>query len=118
MSYVAQQLQPQHMMRAGVGLEWCCPPFTQYVPTGTLLTDIGALTLGTAHLFVLNGNPVCATVINNPIGLNVTGSAILSPPTDMDCQDLILWIPYQNQDPTLRIPCCPVTTTTTCTPIN
>ena len=106
------------MVRAGLGLEACCETYPgssiyiQYVPIGTLLSNIGALTLGTAHLFVLNGTPVCATVINNPIGLNVTGSIVQSPPTDMDCHDLITWMP-----PSL-MQCCPVTTTTTCTPIN
>ena len=107
------------MRRDGLGLESCCPDpgtglFEQYVVTGTLATDILALTLGTAHLFVLNGDPVCARVINNPVGLTVTGSVLLSPPQDENCHGLQLWLPNQNQDPTLRIPCCPVTTTTTC----
>ena len=107
------------MRRDGLGLESCCPDpvtglFVQYVVTGTLATDILALTLGTAHLFVLNGDPVCARVINNPVGLTVTGSVLLQPQQDKNCQGLQLWLPNQNQDPTLRIPCCPVTTTTTC----
>ena len=111
------------MYRPGeIGLEVCCPDpvtglYTQYIPVFSLLAVVSTLSVGSAHLFVLNGDPICAVVINLPVGANVTGSLVLSPANDMNCHDLILWLPYQNQEPTLRIPCCPVTTTTTCTPI-
>tara|TARA_R110000824_G_scaffold38536_1_gene117567 strand:- start:1299 stop:2321 length:1023 start_codon:yes stop_codon:yes gene_type:complete len=107
-------------IRATLGLQACCEEpvgvFQQYIPTGTLATDILSLTLGTAHLFVLNGNPVCAEVINSPIGIVATGAQVASPPTDSDCHQLITWL-LNHSDPSLRIPCCPVTTTTTCVPL-
>ena len=105
----------------GRGLEECCSDtngvFQQYVAIGTLLTDINGLSLGSSHLFIISGVPVCARIINSPTGPTVTGAVLLSPPAPTPCAGLQAWLPYQNQDPTLRIPCCPVTTTTTCTPI-